>query len=180
MKLPTHKELKKKRKELGLTQSKLAEKAGVSQPLIARIEANDVDPRLSTVRKLIQVFDQVEGKKIQAKELMTKEIVSVSPNTKIEKAVQKMRESGISQLPVLDSNVPVGSVSDSLIARGQVDGKSKINKVMGESFPSVSPDSDISTIITLLENNDAVIVVKEGKVKGIITDADVAEMKAEE
>ncbi len=55
MQLPTPEDLKKRRNELGLTQSDLAKRAGVSQPLIARIESGDVDPRLSTVRKILLI-----------------------------------------------------------------------------------------------------------------------------
>jgi len=44
--LPTPEELKKRRTNLNLTQNELARLAGVSQPLIARIESGDVDPRL--------------------------------------------------------------------------------------------------------------------------------------
>lgn len=60
MQLPTPEDLKKKRIELGLTQSDLAKRAGVSQPLIARIEMSDVDPRLSTVSKILGAFDEVK------------------------------------------------------------------------------------------------------------------------
>ena len=57
--------------KLGLTQSALAEKANVSQPLIARIEAGDVDPRLSTLRSIISALDEMERSRVTAKDLMT-------------------------------------------------------------------------------------------------------------
>ena len=50
MDLPTSADLKERRTDLALTQSELAERADVSQPLIARIEGGDVDPRLSTLQ----------------------------------------------------------------------------------------------------------------------------------
>ncbi|MCD4809259.1 MAG: helix-turn-helix domain-containing protein, partial [Methanosarcinales archaeon] len=50
--LPTPGDIKKRRVGLNLTQNELAKLAGVSQPLIARIEAGDVDPRLSTLTKI--------------------------------------------------------------------------------------------------------------------------------
>ena len=53
MELPTPEDLRQRRTELDLTQSSLADKAGVSQPLIARIEGGDVDPRLSTLRRIV-------------------------------------------------------------------------------------------------------------------------------
>ena len=63
MQLPTPEDLKKRRNELGLTQSDLAKRAGVSQPLIARIESGDVDPRLSTVRKILEAFEEAKKEK---------------------------------------------------------------------------------------------------------------------
>lgn len=45
------------RKDAGLTQRDLAEEADVSQPLIARIENNDVNPRASTLRSVLSVLD---------------------------------------------------------------------------------------------------------------------------
>ena len=61
MKLPTPQDLRERRTTLELTQSTLAERAGVSQPLIARIEGGDVDPRLSTLRRIVNALEQAEG-----------------------------------------------------------------------------------------------------------------------
>jgi predicted transcriptional regulator len=80
MELPTPDSIKKKRVKLGLTQSELAERAGVSQPLIARIESGDVDPRLSTIRNIIAALDDMEKSRITAKDLMTAHVVSLSPD----------------------------------------------------------------------------------------------------
>jgi len=60
--LPTPEDLKKMRLELSLTQHDLATRAGVSQPLIARIESGDVDPRLSTLRKIFNALMQQKRK----------------------------------------------------------------------------------------------------------------------
>ncbi|HML25821.1 MAG TPA: helix-turn-helix domain-containing protein, partial [Methanomethylovorans sp.] len=61
MHLPTPDSIRQKRNELRLTQSELAKRAGVSQPLIARIEAGDVDPRLSTLKRIFNAFDESEN-----------------------------------------------------------------------------------------------------------------------
>jgi len=58
MELPTPQDLRERRTALDLTQSALAEMAGVSQPLIARIEGGDVDPRLSTLRRIVAALDE--------------------------------------------------------------------------------------------------------------------------
>ncbi len=57
MELPTPRDLRERRTALDLTQSELAERADVSQPLIARIEGGDVDPRLSTLRRIVEALN---------------------------------------------------------------------------------------------------------------------------
>lgn len=57
MQIPTGEDIKAVRESSGLTQSKLAEKAGVSQPLIARIESNDVDPTIDTLYSVVSALN---------------------------------------------------------------------------------------------------------------------------
>lgn len=178
MNVPTPEDLRGKRKELGMTQSELAERAGVSQPLIARIENGDVDPRLSTVTGIVEVFDQVGEESTTAKDLMNDSVVSVSPDDTVRDAVNTMQESQFSQLPVVKDGVPVGSTSDAMVARARSETENlpstEVGEIMGESFPTVSPNGDLSTVSRLLDHSSAVLVTEEGKVEGIITDADVA------
>lgn len=46
-------ELIKARRELGISQKKLEELSGVKQPVIARIEKGNSDPRLDTLLKIL-------------------------------------------------------------------------------------------------------------------------------
>ena len=55
--------LKRLRIEAGLTQRQLAEMVDVSQAHIAKIEKEKVDPRLSTVNRILRVLMEREGKK---------------------------------------------------------------------------------------------------------------------
>ena len=48
--------LQKIRKELGLRQEELAERAGVSLTQISKIERNEADPRVSTIEKISKVL----------------------------------------------------------------------------------------------------------------------------
>ena len=57
MELPTGDDIRTARKEKGLTQSELAERAGVSQPLIARIESDDVDPTIDTLYAVVSALN---------------------------------------------------------------------------------------------------------------------------
>lgn len=185
MQLPTPDELKQKRMELGLTQSDLAKRAGVSQPLIARIESGDVDPRLSTLRKIIEVFGEAERDEIQVVSIMNTNVISVSPEELVDAAVQMMGKYHISQIPVIAGGIPVGSISEEMIIRSLADRKKSavshtiIREMMGDPFPTVSPNADIKVISHLLEKNPAVLVLEKGKVAGVVTKHDVMQLLKE-
>ena len=56
-------EIKEIRKKLGLTQSDLAKRAGVSQSLIAKVESGRLDPAYSNAQKLINALNDYGRKK---------------------------------------------------------------------------------------------------------------------
>jgi len=183
MQLPTPEDLKKRRNELGLTQSDLAKRAGVSQPLIARIESGDVDPRLSTVRKILEAFEEAKKEQqILIKDLMHSPVIHVSPEDFVEEVVSLMRTHGFSQVPVLEREIPVGSISEDMIVRLMGESKKKpisqlkISEIMGESFPAVSPSVSIAVVSHILEENPAVLVVEKGTVVGLVTKHDVMKL----
>lgn len=57
MQIPTGEDIRAARLKKELTQSELAEKAGVSQPLIARIESSDVDPTVDTLYGIVSALN---------------------------------------------------------------------------------------------------------------------------
>ncbi|MDY0266416.1 MAG: CBS domain-containing protein [Methanimicrococcus sp.] len=178
MQLPTPEDLKKKRIELGLTQSDLAKRAGVSQPLIARIEMSDVDPRLSTVSKILGAFDEVKKEQqIIAKDIISYPVIHVQPNQPLEEAIQIMNAKGFSQLPVIENGVPVGSLSEGDIVKTIAVRKSlagiKVSNLMEESFPTVPQTASVLTVSHILERNPAVLVMEKGFVTGVITKSDI-------
>ncbi|MFB6069922.1 MAG: CBS domain-containing protein [Halanaeroarchaeum sp.] len=175
MHLPTPQDLRERRTSLDLTQSELAERAGVSQPLIARIEGGDVDPRLSTLRRIVEALDEAAGDVVRARTLMHETVVSVSPDDEVSVAVDRMQEEGYSQLPVITNGIPVGSISESdVVSAGEDAGTLTVRDVMSESFPTVSPDATLEEISNLLDHYKAVMVTDGGETVGIITQADVA------
>lgn len=175
MDLPTPADLRERRNELGLTQSELAERADVSQPLIARIEGGDVDPRLSTLRRIVNALEEAETGIVRAKDLMHEHVINVAPDDQLRVAVQKMENEAYSQLPVLQDGIPVGSISQSDLVHADEDDRSApIRDFMSESFPTVSEDTTLDEITSLLEHYKAVMVTDSGETVGIITEADVA------
>jgi len=57
MQIPTGEDIRAARENNELTQAELAERAGVSQPLIARIEANNVDPTIDTLYSVVAALN---------------------------------------------------------------------------------------------------------------------------
>lgn len=175
MELPTAADLRERRKQLGLTQSEVAEAAGVSQPLIARIEGGGVDPRLSTLRRIVEVLNEREAEVVRAADLMSTSVVNVQADDSVKLAASKMSEAAYSQLPVLQGEVAVGSITlGDLAGLGDADRDDPVREHMQEPFPVVSPETAVHELKTLLEHARAVLVTEEGRPLGIITEADLA------
>jgi len=182
--LPTPEDIKKLRKKVGLTQTELAKLAGVSQSLIARIEKGTVDPRLSTLRRIIEAIKLVEmrAKKAKsAKDVMYSPVITIKSGEKVKKAIELMEKYAISQLPVVNDNgVPVGSITESTVLKKLLSGepekilKLKVEEIMEESFPTITPSTNIKDIQQLiLKKYPAVLVMEKGKIVGIITKIDL-------
>jgi predicted transcriptional regulator len=176
MDLPTPADLKDRRTDLDLTQSELADRADVSQPLIARIEGGDVDPRLSTLRRIVTALDEAESAVMHAGDIMHEGVVDVAPDDSVREAIDVMVKEGYSQLPVVRDGRPQGIISNSDIRRLDPDnaGELPVAEVMRESITAVEPDATLDEVNGYLNHQDAVMVVEDGQLRGIITEADVA------
>lgn len=172
-------EIKRRRKKLGITQKRLAELVGVSQPLIARIESGDIDPKLSLIKKIYDVLEELEGKKIDAASIMHYPVKFATPDTTLKEVIEVMMKDDISQMPVVDSDKIIGSITENsivkiIISRG-VEGAEeiKVKECMEEPFPTILPTEKLEVISKMLLNNQALLVVESGKILGIITKHDV-------
>ena len=176
MDLPTPEDLRERRTDLGLTQSELAERADVSQPLIARIEGGDVDPRLSTLRRIVTALEEAQGAILRAADLMHSPVVSVAPDDSVRETKELMDEKGYSQVPVLRDGVPQGLIGNSDIRQrtGENVGDLPVAEVMHESIATVETDATVDEVDAYLNHNAAVLVVDGGDTVGIITEADLA------
>ncbi|MBS3101752.1 helix-turn-helix domain-containing protein [Candidatus Woesearchaeota archaeon] len=77
-------EIRKIRKKLGMTQTELANRAGVSQSLIAKIESGRIDPTYTKTKKIFAALSELEKKEeVKAEQLMASRIISVASGTPI-------------------------------------------------------------------------------------------------
>ncbi|HZX44889.1 MAG TPA: CBS domain-containing protein [Candidatus Nanoarchaeia archaeon] len=168
-------EIKEIRKKYGLTQTQLAERAQVSQSLIAKIEAGRLDPTYSNAKKIFEAIDSLGKKKeMKAEEMMNIHIISVKPDEGIRSAIEKMKKANISQMPVLDEHKSIGIVSESIILEALLNRKGdKVKDIMEDSAPVVSKNTTISAVSNLLRFYPMVLVSDSGELKGVITKSDL-------
>jgi len=177
--------LRRMRKAAGLTQKGLAQLSGVSQALISRIEAGSVDPRLSTIRKIISAIRACKSGRgaLPVSRIMHRSVIAIKASDPVYKAIDLMEKHDISQLPVTAGEGRiVGSIQEITVIKALTQSrlsadkilKGKIHSIMEEPFPMVSPETIIDEVVTLLmHGSPAVLVMKHNKAVGIVTKIDL-------
>ncbi len=183
--LPSIEELRKMRKNLGISQKELASISGVSQSYIARLEKGSINPTYDKVRRIFEYLNK-SGQRagnidLTSESIMSTKVVTCSPSDSVISALNLMRGKGYSQLPVvaLDKKV-VGTITESDVNELLIKGASidslrgfTVKKVMGPTLPQVDKTSPISMIYPILKFSNAVLIMESGDLKGIITKADI-------
>ncbi|MEO7659594.1 MAG: pyridoxal-phosphate dependent enzyme [Pyrinomonadaceae bacterium] len=109
------------------------------------------------------------------------ELIYVSPNETLSAALSLMSENGVTQMPVLDDNVSVGSLRESHVLtkllenRELLDGK--VGDVMDGSFPVLEADASLVDIKARLQREPAVLIEEFKRITAIITRSDVLDIK---
>lgn len=186
--LPTLEEIRKRRKELGLTQQELAEESGVSQSLIAKIEGSKkYNPRYSTVTKLVHTLDRLssEGCNVRtAGDIKTSNIKSISKDTTVSKANRIMKKYGFSQLPVTHGTDIIGIITEKTLNNAvalskqssQPDfSKYAVNQFVTKDYLLKEESTSLQEIAKSLDVTSAVFTTKNGRVTGIITASNVVD-----
>lgn len=168
-------EIKHIRKKLGLTQNQLAQRAQVSQSLIAKIESGRLDPTYSNAQKIFNALNDLSKKQeAKAGELMTDKVISVIPEDSIKDAITRMKKFNISQMPVIEEHKSIGLVSESIILEAMLNKQVKrVKEIMRDSPPVISKNTSLGIISNLLKFYSLILVSEDGKLKGVITRADL-------
>ncbi len=186
--VPTPQELQDLRKRVGLTQAELAERVGISQSLVARIEKGRVNPSVVTLRRILSVIEQQKKSYSTIRDLLKWKghssklhpLIWINPNDKVRRAVNLMRRHGISQIPVLKNNKSIGSISEGAIIRQLTTMDSKevfrlsIREIMEEPFPTLdTADSTEKALSKIAAGIEAILILDHGRPVGIITKIDI-------
>jgi cystathionine beta-synthase len=108
------------------------------------------------------------------------DLVFVSPDETVSAALEKMNASGVTQIPVLDEHVSVGSLRESRVLTKLLGDREllnvKVSEVMDESFPVMDVDTSLKEIKSKLQKSPAILIEDFKRITGIITRSDVLEL----
>jgi predicted transcriptional regulator len=162
------------RKKANLTQDELADEVGVSQSYIGRLESGTLDPKLSIVTMILDVLGRHTSR--SCVDIMSDKPVTVSARETVSNAVKMMRRRGYSQLPVLRGGQIIGIITEHDIVRNLGHDLSEVTvaAVMSPGgVPTVDELAPVEAVLPLFDVYQAVVVVKQGRVRGIITRSDL-------
>ncbi|WP_297217357.1 CBS domain-containing protein [Thermoplasma sp.] len=183
--MPNIEELRKMRKNLGISQKDLAKVTGVSQSYIARLEKGTINPTYSKIKAIYEYLTKSSEKAnnmvITCDRIMTRNVTVCRSDDSILNALNIMRDKGFSQLPVVnDENKVIGTITENNINDMLLKGMSvdslrglTVRRVMSEVLPQVDRNTPINIIYQLLKYSNAVLVIEAGNLVGIITKADI-------
>lgn len=120
---------------------------------------------------------------------MTKKVITISPDTKVNVAVNVMKDNNIHRLPVIDGAKLVGLVTEGTIQAASPSqatslsiyevnyllNKMTVSDVMEKDVKTISQDAQLEDAISMMRHNDiGVLPVMNGsEVAGIITTNDI-------
>lgn len=109
------------------------------------------------------------------------DLIYVSPTDPVSAALEKMSESGITQLPVIEKDQSVGSLRESRVLTKLLQNRdllsSPVSDVMDESFPVLDADTNLQEIKKKLQKSPAILIEDFKRITGIITRSDVLELQ---
>jgi len=184
--IPEISELKIRRKASGLTQERLSRLSGVSQSLIAKIEAGNISPGFEKAKRLFDCIDRIQEEKIvTAGKIMRKHLYSSGPKDSAKKAVLLMEKHGISQMPVIWNGHAFGTVTEkgvlAILSKSEKNidlSRIKVQGIMEDSMPVIQESTPINIVSAMLSYHSGVLVSKKGAITGIITKSDLLKIAA--
>lgn len=114
---------------------------------------------------------------IKAKNMMTRGVITISPDSGISEAAKLATSKSVSSLVVTEKEKPVAVLSERDIIKAILTKKAKVKDVMDMNFLVISPDTRFYDVSRFLreKNIRRFPVVGNGKLIGLITETDIVE-----
>jgi CBS domain-containing protein len=118
---------------------------------------------------------------MKAKDIMTKNVATISPSATIAEAAQMMQKHNIGAIPVCDTSGVVGIVTDrDIVVRNVTSGKNPqqtpVTDVMTCGVKTVSADTEMDEVTRIMSNDQIrrIPVMENNQIVGIVALGDVA------
>ena len=114
---------------------------------------------------------------IKAKNMMTKEVITITPASSVKEAANLATSKSVSSLVVVDRGKPVAVLSERDIIQGTLSKKTKVKDIMSKNFIIITPNTTFYEMTKYLKekNIKRFPVVDNGRLIGIITETDIVE-----
>ncbi|MEC8242482.1 MAG: CBS domain-containing protein [Candidatus Thermoplasmatota archaeon] len=176
MEVPTGSHIRRWRKSLEITQTKLSDMSGVAQSVIAKIENESVDPRASTLRKIVEALARFENPELlhTVQDIMTTDVAALRYEDTIQTAIDRMVKDGISQLPVLsETGAILGIVSEDSILQKGAHRNGVVGQVMHTNPAVVDIRLSVAEARRRLTEVEALLVVEANLLVGLVSRMDL-------
>jgi CBS domain-containing protein len=122
-------------------------------------------------------------KNLKVENVMTEDVITVSPTEDVVFAFEKLMKYKISSLPVVDNDKLVGIVTATDLGHNLILDKYElgtvVGKVMVKDVTTISPNDNLITAVEKMHKSDSdeiinqLVVMDEGSIIGIISDGDI-------
>lgn len=183
MELPPYGEMmrliQEKRRELGIDQATLAQKADLAAAQLERMENVETHANYATVRQLWDQLQRMEREEeATAADAMHDSIDWIDASQHASQAQKIMYDNDYLQMPVKEETDDrvyrnVGSLTEADLSRTE-DLDRPVGEIMGEPFREVDASTPLPQVEKLLSDGyNALLVTRDGRYVGIITKSDL-------
>ena len=120
----------------------------------------------------------------KVKEIMTKDVITTTPDTDVVYAFEKLMKYKISAMPVMEDEVLVGIITATDLGHNLILDKyelgTQVGNIMVENVYSVSPEDTISEALKVMAESvpgsdilNQLPVIEDNEMVGIISDGDI-------
>ena len=167
-------EIRTARQKRSIRSSALAKASGISPSAMSKLERGMLKPSYDLVYKVLEALDDLiaaQGASATISATVARGVISVSVIDTISKAREIMKKNDISQLPVVDND---GRILGLVTEKSILDNPEAVTcgNALEFSYAVLGPEANLEKARQLVRNTQAILVVEESKLVGILTKAD--------